>query len=61
MDEQTLWDNFKKTGHIADYLRYRGVDIYAAQNIATERESSAHAGSTGEPHPRDRGSYHSGI
>ena len=53
MDEQTLWDNFKKTGHVADYLRYRGVDIYAAQNIATEKESSANAASiSGTPFGR---------
>ncbi len=33
-----LWENFKKTGHIADYLRYRGVDIYAATNAVDRKE-----------------------
>lgn len=42
MDEETLWESFKQTGRVADYLRYRGVDIYAATN-AVERKGEQDA------------------
>lgn len=54
MDEHELWEAFKKTGRIADYLRYRGVDIYAAQN-AVQKEGEQSGNPQGEgtnPHHR---------
>ncbi len=60
MDDEKLWENFKKTGHIADYLRYRGVDIYAATNaVGREEQSDADKGTGTGPH--HRGTHHSGI
>ena len=29
MDNNELWDAFKKTGRIADYLRYRGIEVFS--------------------------------
>lgn len=61
MDEQKLWEDFKKTGRIADYLRYRGVDIYAAQN-AVGREETPDADNKGTgSRPYHRGSHYHGI
>jgi len=30
MDQQDWWQAFQKTGRIADYLRYRGIDVFSA-------------------------------
>lgn len=61
MDEQQLWENFKKTGRIADYLRYRGVDIYAATNSVRGKEPpDADSEGTGDG-SRHRGTHHPRI
>jgi len=59
MDDEKLWENFKKTGSIADYLRYRGVDIYAATNaIGGEEQNGGDKQTTGRD-PYDRGPRYS--
>ncbi len=57
MNDQQLWDNFKKTGRIADYLRYRGVDIYAFQNTVDRKEPSD-ANCQARPSSHHRGPDH---
>ncbi|MBQ6706101.1 MAG: hypothetical protein IJN07_01140 [Clostridia bacterium] len=56
MWEDDLWESFKKTGRIADYLRYRGVDIYAAQNSLNKEGTAdvpqSQTNSTADPHRR---------
>lgn len=43
MDNKELWDAFKKTGRIADYLRYRGIEVFSGpapkQEEGTMRET----------------------
>lgn len=58
MDEETLWETFKKTGHIADYLRYRGVDIYAATNAVDRRGEQDADRTKTEGDPSDRRPYY---
>jgi hypothetical protein len=61
MENEKLWETFKETGRIADYLRYRGVDIYAAQNAVT-KEGDPDATKSQQTTPRHHpGSHHSGI
>lgn len=55
MDEETLWETFKKTGHIADYLRYRGVDIYAATNTVDRKGEQDADGTEGNVADRRTG------
>ncbi len=38
---EPLWDRFRTTGRVEDYLRYRGIP--AAQNSAAKEETTAHA------------------
>lgn len=59
MDEQQLWEDFKKTGRVADYLRYRGVDIYAFQNTVDRKEPSDADKQGQKRAPHHRGPHHS--
>jgi hypothetical protein len=36
MEEDELWETFRTSGQVADYLRYRGIDLPAVKN-AVER------------------------
>ncbi len=38
MDDKELWDAFKKTGRIADYLRYRGVEVFSGPTPTPKQE-----------------------
>lgn len=53
----SLWDAFRMTGRIEDYLRYRGIDIYQT----TQPHMTNQAGEERAPHAGDnRRPDHSG-
>ena len=44
MDQEKLWATFQKTGKVADYLRYCGIDIYEnGTNSVSDREETNEA------------------
>ena len=44
MEEDELWETFRASGQVADYLRYRGIDLPAVKN-AVERGAAENDGS----------------
>lgn len=40
MDQEKLWATFQKTGKVEDYLRYCGIDVYAAGANSTAEEEN---------------------
>jgi hypothetical protein len=61
MEQEKLWETFRQTGHIADYLRYRGVDIYAAQNTVKKEEDPDANKQTADATRHHTGSHHPRI
>lgn len=39
MDKQDWWQAFQQTGRIADYLRYRGIEVFSASDQHKEGDS----------------------
>ncbi len=58
MDQDRLWATFQKTGKVADYLRYCGIDVYeaGAENLVKQEEpheaDHRRTDRAGEQHPR---------
>lgn len=52
MEHDDLWDAFKKTGRIADYLRYRGIEVFSGPTPETKEGNAREA--------NDRCTDHSG-
>ena len=41
MDNQDWWQAFQKTGRIADYLRYRGIEVFSGTVVNQPKEGDA--------------------
>ncbi len=45
MEQDKLWATFQKTGKVADYLRYCGIDIYetgTSSTAETDHQEASH-------------------
>ncbi len=42
MNNLDWWRAFQKTGRVADYLRYRGIDVFSGPTPDTNKEGEAH-------------------
>ena len=56
MQQDSLWASFLKTGRVEDYLRYRGIDIYARTD-RPEKEKQRHEADDRRPHHPGKQQY----
>ncbi len=56
MQQDSLWTSFLKTGRVEDYLRYRGIDIYARTD-RPEKEKRRHEADDRRPHHPGKQQY----